>query len=414
MARLIRLAQTTGIIGADGSVAFTANQSMGSNKLTSLADGTAASDAVNKGQLDAATLGLQWREPVDAKEYVGNLAETAIEALSPTAGDAYVVSAVDGDATIDGTAAAIGDIFEYNGSVFVKIVTNVGGFPPAGTRVIASTQTALVSPLTDATDDGKIVEFGGASLTPDLTLGESTDGSAVLVKADGSYFENNAYVFDGAVPTGSWIQFSSGVTVSFGTISADAGTNPVADSANDTLNLTGGDGITTTGDSGTDTVTFAVDLEAAGVGTGGLAFDVGEIRVFAGPGIELTASGVEVDLDGDSISKSASGIKAAVPTASDKELTPSASGAADGVTTGLTITSTPGGDGMVDVYVNGQLVELGQGVKTADCYFSADGGTTARAISAIASGDTLYWNGVSSTIGPLLATDVIDLVYNVA
>jgi hypothetical protein len=38
---------------ADGTRAFTGNQSMGSNKLTSLADGVDANDAINKGQLDA-------------------------------------------------------------------------------------------------------------------------------------------------------------------------------------------------------------------------------------------------------------------------------------------------------------------------------------------------------------------------
>jgi hypothetical protein len=40
------------VIKKDGSVAFTANQSMGSFKLTSLANGTDAGDAVNKSQLD--------------------------------------------------------------------------------------------------------------------------------------------------------------------------------------------------------------------------------------------------------------------------------------------------------------------------------------------------------------------------
>jgi hypothetical protein len=40
-------------IKQDGTLAFTGPQSMGSNKITSLADGAAASDAVNKGQMDA-------------------------------------------------------------------------------------------------------------------------------------------------------------------------------------------------------------------------------------------------------------------------------------------------------------------------------------------------------------------------
>ena len=42
----------SGVIKKDGSVAFTANQSMGSFKLTNLANGTDANDAVNKSQLD--------------------------------------------------------------------------------------------------------------------------------------------------------------------------------------------------------------------------------------------------------------------------------------------------------------------------------------------------------------------------
>ena len=64
---------------------------------------------------------------------------------------------------------------------------------------------------------------------------------------------------------------------------------------------------------------------------------------------------------------------------------------ADGNTTGVTIAATP--EGMVQIFVNGLLQELGQGVKTKDCYFSSDGGSTAKAITSIASGDTLYWNG---------------------
>lgn len=42
-----------GTILANGSVAFSGDQSMGSNKLTSLASGTASTDAINKGQVDA-------------------------------------------------------------------------------------------------------------------------------------------------------------------------------------------------------------------------------------------------------------------------------------------------------------------------------------------------------------------------
>jgi hypothetical protein len=43
--------------------------------------------------------------------------------------------------------------------------------------------------------------------------------------------------------------------------------------------------------------TISTDLEAAGVGTGGLSIDAGEVRVTAGDGIELTAGGVAVDIE---------------------------------------------------------------------------------------------------------------------
>ncbi len=58
-----------------------------------------------------------------------------------------------------------------------------------------------------------------------------------------------------------------------------------------------------------------------------------------------------------------------------------------------TIVSTPDSDSYVEVLVGGIMVEVGDGVKTKDCYFSDDGGTTARAIEDIAAGDELFWNG---------------------
>jgi hypothetical protein len=87
----------------------------------------------------------------------------------------------------------------------------------------------------------------------------------------------------------------------------------------------------------------------------------------------------------------------------DKEKSVGAPTSGDDADTGLTITSTPEADSYVAVFVNGIKALLGDGVKTKDCYFSNDGGTTARAITAIAAGDTLFWNGVIS--GHDLATD---------
>lgn len=97
-----------------------------------------------------------------------------------------------------------------------------------------------------------------------------------------------------------------------------------------------------------------------------------------------------------------------VSTNDDYNLNPSVT-SSDGDTTGLTISNTPHNDSHVRVMVNGIEVGLG-GNKLLTCYFSADGGTTARAIADITSGDTLYWNG--SIAGYQLdANDKINIIY---
>lgn len=83
----------------------------------------------------------------------------------------------------------------------------------------------------------------------------------------------------------------------------------------------------------------------------------------------------------------------AFPTSDDKAQTPAATSGNESAT-GVTITNTPGSDGYVRVLINGIGKELGDGVKTADCYFSPDGGTTARAIADIQAGDEFIWNGI--------------------
>lgn len=99
-----------------------------------------------------------------------------------------------------------------------------------------------------------------------------------------------------------------------------------------------------------------------------------------------------------------------VESKSDKNLNPTAT-TADGDSTGLSITYTPFSDGNVSVTVNGLNANIGNGAKDEACYFSADGGTTARAIADITAGDTLYWMG--SNAGYESETDDdIDILYD--
>lgn len=103
---------------------------------------------------------------------------------------------------------------------------------------------------------------------------------------------------------------------------------------------------------------------------------------------------------------------AAVPTISNKEMAASITAADGQVATATGMAFTPAFDGYVRVFVNGTGQVLGNGVKTKDSYFSGDGGTTARAISAIIAGDLLYWNGSIAGF-QLAANDLIDFDYAV-
>lgn len=106
------------------------------------------------------------------------------------------------------------------------------------------------------------------------------------------------------------------------------------------------------------------------------------------------------------------GTPAAFDTSANKLMTASATTADFQVATATVIAGTPAGDAYVRISVNGLGCSLGDGVRTRDAYFSADSGTTAKTIAAIAAGDSLYW--VQSVAGYNLATtDVIDFEYAV-
>ena len=83
----------------------------------------------------------------------------------------------------------------------------------------------------------------------------------------------------------------------------------------------------------------------------------------------------------------------------------------DASPTGITITYTPFLDSAVDIIVNGVGVSEGNGVKTSDCYFSNDGGATAKLNANIEAGDELYWNGNIAGYD-LTNTDNIDIIYS--
>lgn len=111
------------VIQADGGQAFTADQSHGGFKITNLAAGTASTDAVNKGQLDAASAGLDYKEAV-------RLATTATQGtlytiMSNTVGasNGVVLNVTGGSGTFDPDAGET--IVTSGGTATIVAVDNV-------------------------------------------------------------------------------------------------------------------------------------------------------------------------------------------------------------------------------------------------------------------------------------------------
>lgn len=99
------------------------------------------------------------------------------------------------------------------------------------------------------------------------------------------------------------------------------------------------------------------------------------------------------------------------PTSANKDMTASVTVADEDQATASTITTTPFNDSYIRVEVNGSNYVVGDGVKTSDCYFSGDSGTTARSITDIVVSDTLHWNGSIAGF-ELDASDRIDFHYD--
>lgn len=98
----------------------------------------------------------------------------------------------------------------------------------------------------------------------------------------------------------------------------------------------------------------------------------------------------------------------------NKNMYPSAPAIGDAAAvSGCVMAATPGLNGYVRVFVNGAAVSLGDGLTTgSECYFSDDGGLTAKAVADITVGDQLYWN--ASVAGyDLDEDDLVEFDYEV-
>lgn len=141
----------------------------------------------------------------------------------------------------------------------------------------------------------------------------------------------------------------------------------------------------------------------------GLIFSNGEVSISLtqSSGLTFSNSDLVVNVDDDTIKINQNG-KIQVSGNSVYQSADSLVTNGDKESTGISIQYTPKSFSSVKVFVNGQALLLGD--LTTDFYFSSDGGTTAKDLKDIVSGDILYFNG--GQVGwNLSTTDRIILVY---
>lgn len=180
---LDRLEET--VIQADGGQAFTGDQSHGGNKITSLAAGTASTDAVNLQQLNDSVSGLQVKDSVRCATQA-NLTGTGL-AYANTGGTSargqITWTATNGPTTIDGVTLANGD------RILVK--EEAGGLGGAANGIWVRTGQDVWDRAEDFDEDAEVtanaftfVNEGTASADKGYTL--TNDGTIIIGGASGT------------------------------------------------------------------------------------------------------------------------------------------------------------------------------------------------------------------------------------
>jgi hypothetical protein len=96
-----------------------------------------------------------------------------------------------------------GDIAEYDGANWRKVISAAGGFPPAGTRLAVAFGDKYV-PATN--NQGKIAVFSGTSLTP--TFEDPVEGTVLTVVDVGNLYDRREIIKRRTGISGAWVDVS--------------------------------------------------------------------------------------------------------------------------------------------------------------------------------------------------------------
>lgn len=279
----------------------------------------AAQEAVIENQ-DAIDLLNYSYDTAIAMAYQGNRTIAQINALSPALGDCYLATDAGTPSAGSSDALTAGDLAEYNGTSWKKLLDAVDGFPPAGAVVVVGNGT-LVAPLTEGTDEKKVATFNGSSLTPSLVApvaGTFRKVSNSVSVYFGQVFEYNTTWLSnsGAVPAAAADRVTNTVTKTY---FATTRTLAVADaSVGDRYEFDAL--IHVADDNSTDTLTLTVELGAVTIVTIP-AFDAATDDVIHIKGwVQIKATGASGSIQGVA---DVTGIAAGTPSASAQKIGPS-------------------------------------------------------------------------------------------
>jgi hypothetical protein len=209
----------------------TGSVSVSSAKIINLANGVDATDAVNKGQLDAAVVGLIWHDPIlDPNLYDDSLTAPPV---TPTVNAIYIVNGTGSGAWL----GKDGHAMFYNGTAWVDLL---GRAIAIGDRFGVSMYASIPVPAGGLTGyDNYVAQVTDATLgSLAYSFHQPAKYDAVFVNADLSYHFGHSYTWNDVWPAGSWVEFSGPAVI----IAGDA-----LQYTGNTLNVQAGDGITVNG-----------------------------------------------------------------------------------------------------------------------------------------------------------------------
>ena len=385
-------------------------------------------DPANPGKMTTTEASGSQAILLQVKDAVSTVITTTVAGYLPDSADSLIINGVESfEGGVDTTPATVQDLVNLiNADTADHFVT------ASKNSVYASTETGDGTGPTNGVVIVTITDDDGATYDPlTVTIGDGTTSSTI------TFDENTGQTLVELIELGAPGYFAFTATEIVNVLNADFTANGInleastVDSGNAnfpnlkisatvagaSISISGADTdklgdtfLTATGVAGSTSATssdFLVLTRADG----------GDILITASKGDYININGLTSSSMGSPAvllmieGAGASGVtETGVETSDDLDWIPNNT-SADGDYAGITITYTPYADSNVQVTVNGVGANLGDGVKTKDCYFSGDNGTTARAIADIEAGDQLHWNG--SIAGyELETTDLIDIIYD--